>query len=105
MSAQVVVQGTLKADGTLELDRKPELPPGRVRIIVQLMPELPTTDPFWRMMEEIWAAQKTQGHVPRSAQQVAAERQAIRDEWEQRMQEIDRVQTEARAARGPGESS
>jgi hypothetical protein len=32
---QVVVEGTLKPDGTLELDQKPGLPPGRVTVTVQ----------------------------------------------------------------------
>ena len=30
MRTQVEVQGTLREDGTLVLDHKPELPPGRV---------------------------------------------------------------------------
>jgi hypothetical protein len=29
------LEGTLKADGTIELDEKPNLPPGRVKILVQ----------------------------------------------------------------------
>ena len=42
MSAtHVVVDGTVKADGTLELDSKLNLPPGRVQLIVQPLPELP----------------------------------------------------------------
>jgi len=45
--SEVVVEGTLKPDGTLELDRKPNLPPGRVQVIVQAIPELPAGDPFW----------------------------------------------------------
>ena len=30
-----VIEGTLKPDGTLELDQKPNLPPGRVKVTVQ----------------------------------------------------------------------
>ena len=30
-----VIEGTLKPDGTLELDEKPSLPPGRVTVILQ----------------------------------------------------------------------
>jgi hypothetical protein len=33
--AETVFEGTLKSDGTLELDEKPKLPPGRVKVIVQ----------------------------------------------------------------------
>ena len=32
--SEIVVEGTLKPDGTLELDQKPCLPPGRVRVIL-----------------------------------------------------------------------
>ena len=62
MSAtHVVVEGTLKADGTLELDSKLNLPPGRVQLIVQPLPELPKDDPFWQMMQRIWAARAAAG--------------------------------------------
>ena len=32
---EITVEGTLAADGTLELDRKPALPPGRVTIVLR----------------------------------------------------------------------
>jgi hypothetical protein len=32
---QVEVEGTLQPDGTLLLDEKPNLPPGRVRVVLQ----------------------------------------------------------------------
>lgn len=32
---EIVVAGTLKPDGTLELDRKPDLPPGRVTVVLR----------------------------------------------------------------------
>lgn len=32
------VEGTLKPDGTLELDRKPDLAPGRVKVALQPIP-------------------------------------------------------------------
>ena len=31
-NSSIVLEGVLKADGTLELDHRPELPPGRVRV-------------------------------------------------------------------------
>jgi len=43
---EIVVEGTLKPDGTLELDEKPKLTPGRVRVTMASLPELPTDDPF-----------------------------------------------------------
>jgi hypothetical protein len=50
--AEVVVQGTLRPDGTLELDGKPNLPPGRVTVVLR-----PTTEPtqpqedWWHFMQ------------------------------------------------------
>lgn len=38
MPTHAVIQGTLKPDGTLELDEKPNLPPGRVTIVLQPAP-------------------------------------------------------------------
>ena len=55
----------LKPDGTLELDERPNLPAGRVQVIMVPLPELPKDDPFWQRMEAMWAAQKARGHVPR----------------------------------------
>ena len=70
MSIQVAVQGTLKPDGTLELDEPLPLPTGRVQVLVQPLVQPSPDDPFWKTMERIWADQKARGHVPRSDQEV-----------------------------------
>ena len=80
LATHVVVEGTLKSDGSLELDAKLTLPPGRVQLVVQPLPELPQDDPFWQMMQGIWAAQKARGHVPRSKEEIDAEINAMREE-------------------------
>jgi hypothetical protein len=98
--SEVVVAGTLKPDGTLELDQKPNLAPGRVQVIVQALPELPDGDPFWDMMKSIWGEQKARGHVPRSVEEVEAERHEMREGWARRQQAIERLQEEARRLRG-----
>jgi hypothetical protein len=52
MNATVIVQGTLKADGTLELDQKPSLPPGRVTVVLQQESERsPPTEDWWQFMQ------------------------------------------------------
>ena len=96
---QVTLQGTLQPDGTLVLDEKPSVRPGRVQVTVVPVPDLPTDDPFWQTMNRVWAGQKDRGHVPRSAEAVEAERELVREEWEERMQAIGRIQAEARKAR------
>jgi hypothetical protein len=91
MRAQVTLQGTLKPDGTLELDQKPNLSPGRVRVIVEPVTEPTRPDRFWAMMEQIWADLKASGHVPRSVEQIEAERQAFRDEWDDRQDTLEQL--------------
>jgi hypothetical protein len=80
MSAtHVVVEGTLKPDGTLELDSKLNLPPGRVQLIVQPLPELPKDDPFWQMMQRIWAARAAAGLSPRGTEEVETRRRSVEE--------------------------
>ena len=38
---EVVIEGTLKPDGTLELDQKPNLAPGRVTVVLRQESETP----------------------------------------------------------------
>ena len=104
-----VVQGTLKPDGTLELDEKINLPPGRVQVVVVQPLPADQKDPFWQRMEAIWAEQKARGHVPRSAKEIEAEREKMREESEEEMREIERIHQECERARqearkSPGET-
>jgi hypothetical protein len=95
----ITLQAVVKPDGTLELGERLTLPPGRVQVTIVPIPELPANDPFWQRMQTLWAGQRARGHVPRSAQDVAEERQAVRDEWDARMRRIEQIQTEAADAR------
>lgn len=97
-----VVEGTIKPDGTLELEDKVNLPAGKVQVTMVPIPELPREDPFWQLMQRIWAGQKARGHVPRNAEDVEAERKAVRDEWDERMSRIDRIRQEAERLRVGG---
>ena len=100
---EVVIEGTLKPDGTLELDRKPDLAPGRVTVLLRQGAEAkaprPLDDSFFQMMEDIWAGQKARGHVPRSVEEVEAERRQLRQEWEARVEAAIRLQQESRRGR------
>jgi hypothetical protein len=55
-------------------------------------------------MQGIWAGQKARGHIHRSAQEAEVERQAARDEWEERMARITRIQEEAQRVQAGGQS-
>jgi hypothetical protein len=84
----VIVEATLRADGSLEPHEKLPLPPGRVQLIVQPLPELPD-DPFWQMMKRIWAGQKSRGQVPRSREEIDAELEQLDSEADEDMQAIE----------------
>lgn len=95
----IVIEGTIQPDGTLVLDEPAKLPPGRVQVIVQPLPDLAPSDPFWDMMQSIWAGQRERGFVPRPDEQVEAERREAREHWEERLQAIWRLQEESRRLR------
>jgi hypothetical protein len=105
---ETVIEGTLKPDGTLELDEKPNLPPGRVQVVLRQEIEAtkpqPLGDEFFRMMEEIWAAQKARGHVPRSVEEVEAQRRELRGQVEDEIDAAIRLQEECRRRRKQAES-
>jgi hypothetical protein len=90
LSNAIEVQGTLREDGTLVLDDKPNLPPGRVKVIVEPLPDLTQTD-VWQVLERFWAGQRGRGHVPRTREQIDAELEAARQEDEERMQALERI--------------
>jgi hypothetical protein len=106
--SEVVIEGTLMSDGTLELDEKPNLPAGRVQVVLRQEEEAkkpePLGDAFFQMMEEIWAAQKARGHVPRTMEEVEAERRAMRGQVEDEIDAAIRLQEECRRRRRQAES-
>jgi hypothetical protein len=55
------------------------------------------------MLEEIWANQKARGHTPRSEEDVESERRQVREDWEERLREIERIQAESRRLREQAE--
>jgi hypothetical protein len=99
----VILEGRVKPDGSLEVTDKVPLPVGRVRVTVVPIPDLPEDDPFWQRMQAIWNSQNARGHVPRSVEEVEGERRAVRDEWEERSQEMEKIQSPGRAIPPAGE--
>jgi hypothetical protein len=49
--SEVVIEGTLNPDGTLELDQKPSLPPGRVTVVLrQKSAPAPAKEDWWTFL-------------------------------------------------------
>ena len=93
----VELKGTLQPDGSLLLDHKPNLPPGRVRVILQR--EATTVQRFWDTMNTIWEGQKARGHVARSREEIDTELEAERQEWEEHQRALEQIQDESRRSR------
>jgi len=83
---EAVVEGTLKADGTLALDEKPNLSPGRVKVILQPVPAgAPVKRGLADVIDEIRRSQQARGFQGRSAEEVEAGLREGEDEYEERL--------------------
>lgn len=98
MTATQVLRGVLRPDGTLELQGKPTLPAGPVQVTLQAEFEADRRDP-WGALQQIWDERKALGLQSRSAEEIDAQIQAMRDEWEERQQEIEHLQETCRRDR------
>ena len=72
---EMVIEGTLKPDGTLELDEKLNLPPGRVKVTVQ-------TEDWLRYLKRCRAELEASGATFRRGVDIEAEIDEIRGESE-----------------------
>ena len=87
-----IVEGTLKPDGSLELDQAPSVAPGRVQMNVK-----PLVSPTARrrglvdVIDEIHRDQVARGYQGRTAEEMAADEADHRteeDDYDRRMQEL-----------------
>ena len=105
---ETVIAGTIQLDGTLVLDEKLNLRPGRVKVVLQqeavAKPAQPLGADFFQMMEEIWAGQRARGHVPRTEEEVEGERRELREEMDDEIEDAIRLQEECRRRRQQAES-
>lgn len=89
---EAVIEGTLKPDGTLELDQKPNLSPGRVQVIVQSLSILaPTKRGLVEVMDDIRASQRARGYQGRTLEATQAEEKARQEEdaeYDQRCEQL-----------------
>jgi hypothetical protein len=95
------VLGTIRPDGTLELDQKLAVPPGRVRVRVEPVetPAAPAESLIEfvrRTRHELEAA----GHQFRTREAIDTELAALRDEWDDRIDELGRLRESEREKPG-----
>src|SRR5688572_8913979 len=94
----VVLRGTLRPDGTLELAGAVGLPPGPVEVTVRAAPD-PAGERLPALLARIRAGQRARGHVPRTAEEIDAEIRRLRDESEEELQAIERLHEDCRRSR------
>ena len=99
----VVIEGVVRADGTLELEGKVPLPAGRVRVTLEPVPalpewlagvDLPKGDPLFDTLRGIWAAQAKEGKPFRTGEEAQEALRRLRDEAAEEVDEIGRLQAE-----------
>src|SRR3954447_20466975 len=93
----IEIQGTLREDGTLVLDQKPDLPPGRVKVTVEPVPDYKQTE-IWQFFEQIKAEREALGINPRSQEEIDGYLATMRDE-DERTRMINNIQEECRRQR------
>ncbi len=91
----IVVHGLIDPNGILKLDQPLNLPPGEVQVTIQVVEPLSRPEnSIWDVMERIWADHKANGFVPRSREDIDAERNAFREEMEDDFSRIEVLQKE-----------
>jgi hypothetical protein len=105
MSMQITLEGTVKADGTLELDDKIAMPAGRVLVTVQPVVQPAPNDTFWTLLEGIWAGQRARGHVARTREQIDSDMDELRIDADAELHAIERMHEECRPNRDSSSSA
>jgi hypothetical protein len=76
----VEVQGTLQADGTLVLDEKPNLPPGRVEVVLRPVSEpAPPQEDWWQFMQRARRELEAAGQIFMNDEEIQAHVEWLRE--------------------------
>jgi hypothetical protein len=97
------VLGTVHADGTLELDQKLTVPPGRVKVRVESVE--PTARPTETLVEYVDRTRReleAAGHRFRTKEEIDAEIEELRNEWDERLDKLGQGRGQTPAEEKPG---
>jgi hypothetical protein len=85
--SEVIIEGTLQPDGTLQLDQKPNVAPGRVKVILQpAQVSAARQGGLVDTIDEIHRGQQARGFSGRSAEEIDAGRRQGEAEYEEKIQ-------------------
>lgn len=91
--SEIIVEGTLKPDGTLELDQKPNLSPGRVKVVLRQESALvqPLQEDWWQFMQRTRRELEAAGHHFMNEEEVNAHIEWLRegDRIDDLLREVD----------------
>ena len=97
----VTLRCRVTPEGDLRLPRRLPMGPGEAEVTVRLLDtelERPRED-LMTLLRRIWAENEAEGRVPRAREEIDAEIRAWREQDEERMLAIERLQDEASKAR------
>ena len=98
--SEVVVEGTLRPDGTLELDQKPNLSPGRVKVVLRQESEPASQqEGWWPYMQRIRAEREAAGYDFMNEEEMQAHLDWLRGD-EERMDRLYREMEQERHKTG-----
>jgi hypothetical protein len=97
------VLGTVRADGTLELDEKLSLPPGRVKVRVDPAPatQAKPAEGLVEFVDRLRREMEAAGHKFRTKEEIDAELEELRNEWDERDEELERMRGQTLSEEGP----
>jgi hypothetical protein len=105
MSAKaVVIQGVVRSDGTLELEGKVSLPPGRVNVTLEPLSNEQRAEEFLAFLGQVRALRETHG-VKSDAEAAIAAAKKVRDEFDEQVEDLGRLQDECRRRREEAETA
>jgi hypothetical protein len=92
MPTRLEVLGTVRPDGTLELDQKLAVPPGRVKVRVESVETpAPPAEGLIEFVRRTRRELEAAGHQFRTREVIDAELAELRNEWDERGEELDRL--------------
>ena len=77
-SMQVVLQGWLNPDGSLELSAKPPLPVGAVEVTIRSLAPDATHQDWWQYLQRARSELESSGHRFRTKDEIDSEIEALR---------------------------
>ena len=91
-----MVTGRVRADGTLELDGAVPLEPGPVCVIVQRYRQVRSGGDTRSVLERIRRRRQSAGIRARTKEEIDAQIDALRDESESELREVERIHEQIR---------